>query len=336
MAKRKRSGAARVTALAMRILGFGVLGLALFWSGYSLWFVMCHFGVPSRIAVTFSAVVDGAALYMAFGSLQDAQEGRTGTGARLWVFGLVGLSAFLNSFHASLGHETRWSMAGWAALPIIAAGMYDYIIRKERRDALEAAGLLYPSLPRIPFTHLVFFGVRAYHSLKEIAQKYWDATVAEAMARADERLASARNGPKTIQGHAEPANVTPAVTAPETRPATRVSARISEPVPRPANVTAAETASDVTGPAAEPAEMPDVTDSVFTSVKLAENDANPLPPNGRAERGNVTRLEPSLAERVCEAPDCNETFRPATSAGRFCSSRCRVAAHRARRAAGGA
>jgi hypothetical protein len=153
-------------------------------SGYSLFYVARALGVPTIFAIPMSAAYDGTTLLAAEYSLRYAQAGLSGSGPRTVVRLGALLAAFIQTLHASLGHEPNGSWALWAALPILAVVVYDIHIRWERRRALAAAGVAYPApLPSFGFITWVLFPFSTLTSMKDIVEKRRGAVVAASLKR---------------------------------------------------------------------------------------------------------------------------------------------------------
>jgi Protein of unknown function (DUF2637) len=122
-----------------------VLGVILAISAYSLYYVARHLGVPKLFAMGMSTAYDGTALIAADKSLQYAQEGRSGAAPRLVMIIFAGLSAWLNSLHSVLGHESPLAIPVWAGLPIAAATVFELHTSQARARAMARLGKKYPS-----------------------------------------------------------------------------------------------------------------------------------------------------------------------------------------------
>jgi len=168
-------------SLTSRFLWLVVLTPILAISGFSLFYVARHLGVPAWIAVGLSTCYDGAALKCADYSLKYAQERMPSAVPRIavWAFALTG--AYLQTLHARLGNEPAQSWLLWASLPVIAVVVYEVHIRYERRKALAKAGVAYPApLPSFGFVSWVLFPYKTTTSLRGIVENRSAAIVTHA------------------------------------------------------------------------------------------------------------------------------------------------------------
>jgi hypothetical protein len=251
-----------------------VLGVILAISAYSLYFVARHLGVPKIFAIGMSTAFDGTAMILAQQSLARAIAGISSAAPKLWMYLFAGLSSWLNSLHALLGHETLLAVPLWAGLPIGAVVVFDINTSFARRKALVQSGRQYADrLPKFGVASWVFFPANALTSMRTIVGRRMKAVTDHAIARAD----------------AQP------VTGSVTRPRKTIPARsVTEPEPGSATP--------------EPA-------TVVATVETIREESD----------------APGLSQIVtCESPDCGETFIRRRSDQRYCGSRCRTAATRAR------
>jgi hypothetical protein len=131
-----------------RFAWLAVVASALTLSNWSLFYVGRHYGLPGFLAGILSVSLDGAALVCADIALRYARlHGSSGASPRGAVIILAGLSAWLNSEHATLAREPLPAHVMFAAPPLIALTLFELHTRWERRDALKAAGRLAESLP---------------------------------------------------------------------------------------------------------------------------------------------------------------------------------------------
>jgi hypothetical protein len=152
-----------------RVLWIIVLSIILGMSAYSLFFVARHFGVPPLFAILMSTCFDGAALILADLSLRSVQSGQSGSSARVTVWALAGTSAYLQTFHARLGHEPLGAWIMWASLPIIAVLLYELQARYDRRKALARAGSIYPApMPQWGFSTWLYFPLSTNNAKRDI------------------------------------------------------------------------------------------------------------------------------------------------------------------------
>lgn len=155
-------------------------------SAYSLFYVARHMGVPWPFACSMSTCFDGAMLWSANYSVRYAQEGLSGGGPRTFLRILCAASAYLQSLHAKIGHELPGSWLLWAALPVIAMGVYEIHIRWERRKALAKTGAAYPTpLPAFGFMTWILFPYSTLMVLREIVHRRRSALVSVANDFAD-------------------------------------------------------------------------------------------------------------------------------------------------------
>jgi len=156
-------------------------------SAYSLFYVARHMGVPWPFACSMSTCFDGAMLWAANYSVRYAQEGLSGSGPRTFLRILCAVSAYIQSLHARIGHELPGSWLLWAALPVIAATVYEIHIRWERRKALAKTGAAYPTpLPAFGFMTWVLFPFSTLVVMREIVQRRRLALVSVANEYADQ------------------------------------------------------------------------------------------------------------------------------------------------------
>ncbi|MGW2267087.1 hypothetical protein [Streptomyces koyangensis] len=82
---------------------FTVVSLAaLATTGWSLYAVARHYDAPKLIAVAVFLVFDGIAYACLHLASEASENGRSALGARLASFGMLGVSVYLNRFHAEL------------------------------------------------------------------------------------------------------------------------------------------------------------------------------------------------------------------------------------------
>ena len=161
LALTKPNGRSVPAAIFSRFLWLIILTPILAVSGYSLFWIARHFGVPWFIAIAMSTCFDGVCLLSADYSLRYAQAGMSGSVSRrvVWLFAFV--AAFLQTYHARLGNEPPGAWIMWAALPIGAVLVYEQHIRWERRTALARAGHIYPApIPQWGLASWILFPMR--------------------------------------------------------------------------------------------------------------------------------------------------------------------------------
>jgi hypothetical protein len=163
-----------------------VLGVILAISAYSLYYVARHLGVPRIFAIGMSTAFDGTAMILAQQSLKRAEAGMSSAAPKLWMYLFAGLSSWLNSLHAVLGHETLLAVPLWAGLPVGAVVVFDINTSYARRKALVNAGRQYPApLPKFGFSTWVFFTKESWHGMGKIIERRLEAVIKHALARAD-------------------------------------------------------------------------------------------------------------------------------------------------------
>lgn len=97
---------------------FIALCSALAISGWSLFWVGVHYGIPVPIAVVISAGFDGAALAAAGYSITYVRQGLNPAFPRTVVLLEAGASAFLNAQHPILLHDSHAAIALYAIPPV--------------------------------------------------------------------------------------------------------------------------------------------------------------------------------------------------------------------------
>jgi hypothetical protein len=210
-------------------------------SAYSLYFIGRYLGAPPYIAIAFSTCFDGVALFAARKSVDYAQAGLSGSFPKLVVRLFAFIAAFLQTFHAKIGHELPWSWVLWASLPIGAMLVYEMHIRWERRKALARSGSIYPApLPSFGMMSWVLFPLSTLSKLRDITEARRNALVTAAnivvadFQREASRVRNTRERPEPAAEASEeaaPADVAP----PEVIAAHR--ARRTAPASRPASGT---------------------------------------------------------------------------------------------------
>jgi hypothetical protein len=111
---------------------------------------------------------DGVALICADYALGYIRAGDSGIGPRIAVYIFAGASAYLNSMHAVINHETTFVRVMWAIPPISAIVVYEFHTRFERRNALAKAGKTVPPLPAMGFVSWVFFPLDTFKSVRRL------------------------------------------------------------------------------------------------------------------------------------------------------------------------
>lgn len=129
-----------------------VVTIALVLSNWSLAVVSHHWGLPYLVPLPLAWLVsipyDAAAIIAGNLALQYARElGSNGAGAKLIVLTLAGISAYLNSQHASILHLGIPAKIMYASPPVIAVILFELNTRFEYRRALSEAGRTVEPLP---------------------------------------------------------------------------------------------------------------------------------------------------------------------------------------------
>lgn len=136
----------------VRLSWFAVIIVALVISNWSLAVVSHKFGLPYLkplpLAWLLSIPFDCAALVAGNLTIAYAREiGSNGSAPRMVVFALAGLSAWLNSVHASILHLGIPAHVLYATPPIVACVLFEITTHFEYRRALAEAGRTIPPLP---------------------------------------------------------------------------------------------------------------------------------------------------------------------------------------------
>lgn len=149
-----------------------ILTGALWVSGFSLFWLARHWGVPIPVALFFSASYDGVALLAADYALSAVKDGASDRWPRALVVAFAAASAWLNSQHAVIAGEPSAGRIAWAVPPVAAAVAYDLHTRSERRKALVKAEVSYarPAPHFGPLTWLLFPG-STINVLREIIER---------------------------------------------------------------------------------------------------------------------------------------------------------------------
>ena len=195
-------------------------------SAYSLYFVGRHFGVPPVIAMAISTCFDGACIVSADYSLKYAQAGMSGGFPRFFVRVCALVSAFLQTFHARIGHELPGAWIMWAALPIIAVCLYETHIRFERRKALARSGTVYPApLPHFGAAGWVLFPLSTLNQLRDITKARGDALLTASRAAVTDFAREASRIRPTLEALKPEKTVSGEVIEPDAEPAAKPAAR---------------------------------------------------------------------------------------------------------------
>jgi Protein of unknown function (DUF2637) len=170
----------RVSALIRSFIWLIVFPAALFLSGWSLYWLMRHWGAPPFVAVFASACTDGVAIYAADQCLSAIQEGSRGTWERVIVFVFALAGAWINRYHAIALGEPLPAQVGWAIPTLAAAVVYDLKHRKTRRKyrqkQYERTGQAYPDLGTwlfFPFKSLAWSMDYAWSSVPARTARHW-------------------------------------------------------------------------------------------------------------------------------------------------------------------
>jgi Protein of unknown function (DUF2637) len=178
-----------------------VVAVALALSNYSLYIFGAHNGLPGYLAWMLSVPFDGACLVAGNLTLKYARElGSNGFGPRLAVVILCGLSAWLNTEHASFLHLGAPGHVMYACPPIVSIALFELSIRFEYRQALDRAGRTVKPLPVFGFIVWALHSVTAYRAVREIAA----ARLAAATGAELQRLGAAARPVESHRGDAPP------------------------------------------------------------------------------------------------------------------------------------
>jgi hypothetical protein len=163
-----------------------VITSALALSNWSLFYVGRYYGLPVILACILSVSLDGAALVSADIALRYAREhGTSGAGARTAVLALAGISAYLNSEHASLAHDGLPAHVMFAVPPLVALTLFELHTRYSRRSALREAGRVAESLPAFGGHVWVHHPFGAYSGVRAITGNRLAVKVRTELASAD-------------------------------------------------------------------------------------------------------------------------------------------------------
>jgi Protein of unknown function (DUF2637) len=159
-------------SLAKMLGGIGwiiVVVCALALSAWSLFYVGRHYGLPIPLAAIVSTAFDGAAIVCADLALKYARtHGDGGFGPRMGVFGIGGLSAYLNMQHAIIANDPFAARILYAVPPITAVVLFEFHSRYERRGALKSAGRIAKSLPVFGRWAWILFPIRTVRTMRSI------------------------------------------------------------------------------------------------------------------------------------------------------------------------
>lgn len=185
----------RLTATPLTSLAWAaVVTTALAVSNWSLYFTGRHFGLPVPLAIVLSIVFDGAALVAGDLSLRYAREGSNGASPRAAVFALAGLSAWLNSYHATILHAPVQAHVMYAVPPVVAVGLFEMHHRFERRAALCESGRTTEPLPVFGVMAWTLHTWKAVKAVSEITGKIVSGRTVAMMARLDSDIKIAKAG----------------------------------------------------------------------------------------------------------------------------------------------
>jgi Protein of unknown function (DUF2637) len=156
--------------LITRFAWLAVLIPAFVLSNQSLMVVARYYGQPPYLAVVMSVVFDGAAIVCASLSLTAIRDhGIAATGPRIAVILLAGLSAFLNSLHASLLHDPWPAYPMYAAPPLVSLALWEFHARYQKIGTLLKLGRTIKPMPvlgaQIWFRH----ALAAHKAMQEIS-----------------------------------------------------------------------------------------------------------------------------------------------------------------------
>lgn len=163
-----------------------VVTIALILSNWSLAVVSHHWGLPYLVPLPLAWLVsipyDAAAIIAGNLALQYARElGSNGAGAKLIVLTLAGISAYLNSQHASILHLGIPAKVMYASPPVIAVILFELNTRFEYRRALAEAGRTVEPLPTFGTASWVLHCAGAVGAVWRITGKRLESRTARAI-----------------------------------------------------------------------------------------------------------------------------------------------------------
>ena len=116
-----RTGGGFLSRGTSRLIWFAVVGVALFLSGWSIWWLGVRFGAPPWLALFGSVAFDGGRVALTDYAVRHTSSGlRGGAFARGCGLFLLAVSITLNASHAILAHHA-WVAALYYAIPSVVA-----------------------------------------------------------------------------------------------------------------------------------------------------------------------------------------------------------------------
>lgn len=143
-----------------------IMACAIGVSGWSIFYIARHEGAPVIIALAAPASFDGVALLSGSYAIQYIRKNKSDLIPRLWVLAFAGASAYVNSWHAVLDHESNFARFLWAVPSIAAVVVYEIHTRLEKQVALARLNKTVPPLPSIGFLGWVLFPIKSYKAIR--------------------------------------------------------------------------------------------------------------------------------------------------------------------------
>lgn len=137
-------------------------------SGWSIFYIARHEGAPVLIALAAPVCFDGVALLCGYYAIQYLRKANSGVIPRLWVLVFAGASAYVNSWHAILDHESNFARLLWAIPSISAVVVFEVHTRLEKQTALARLNKTVPPLPAIGFLGWVLFPIKSYKAIRRL------------------------------------------------------------------------------------------------------------------------------------------------------------------------
>jgi hypothetical protein len=195
----------------------GVIAVALALSNYSLAVVGHRYGLPYLtplpLAWLLSIPFDLAAIIAGDLTLRYARElGSNGAAPRLTVISLAGISAWLNSEHASILHLGIAAHIMYCCPPVIAILLFELKTHFEYRSALREAGRTVDPLPSFGAASWFLHGAHAARAISQITRTRVDNRMTTELALMEARTEIGRlRAAAQLAAEQESAPVTPAV-----------------------------------------------------------------------------------------------------------------------------
>lgn len=329
-------------------------------SGWSIFWIFDHWGLPWYLSAVASACTDGVAIYAAQQSLSEIQDGARAGRERLYLLAFVLAGAWINHYHAIALHQPPIAQAGWAVPTLAAAALYDMKHRKAKRIAVAKwelkTGEPYPDaaswlvapfqvwrwsraivlrrIPMVPAAGVERVGIKGGREVLENAFSN-----ARSVAGVTGPVASVSGAVSTsVSGSVTGAGVTsvPGVTSP-------AQGTVAYPVAGAASANVTESPATA---AQGPGEVPDGTDAGPEVAGVTSAQQSPVTTvtgsrpasvagqrNGSVAGQRNQRTGPIGVVRNCD--HCGNAYTAQTQASRFCSPTHRVAWNRANKKAAG-